>query len=329
MRTVVTLTMLTVLLIDLFERQGWHAAILIGLAPIVAFLTNGVRVVTLVLNPYSDVASIHNLQGIAMLLVGLTVIYLIDEAIERLRGGDQATAHEERLPLVPRGSVSNRVETIRLAILCGVLLVMHASAGFVPAWSVTRYVEESSEELLDRVLGDWPSEKIEPDYNFLGSVRFLTWDHRRVRVNGGWVDVFVAAADEQRREQTILTPRLAWPASGYVVTDTDRRPLRSLGTVDRLDASVDARRFVLRRGPKSVLSYSWYERSGGLAVEWFRQAVALDRSPFVRPRHMLAIRLSTTLGEGRNGLEDAEARVRRVYERLAPELDAFAPMSPP
>jgi len=37
-RTIVTLSMLTVLLIDLFERRGWHAAILIGLAPIVALV---------------------------------------------------------------------------------------------------------------------------------------------------------------------------------------------------------------------------------------------------------------------------------------------------
>ena len=83
-RTIVTLSMLTVLLIDLFERRGWHAAILIGLAPIVAFLTNGIRVVTLVLNPASSIHSIHNLQGIAMLLVGLTAIYLIDGLLERI-----------------------------------------------------------------------------------------------------------------------------------------------------------------------------------------------------------------------------------------------------
>ena len=67
-RTIVTLAMLTVLLIDLFERHGWHAAILFVAAPIVAFLSNGLRVVTLVLNPHSSIHSIHNLQGILMLL---------------------------------------------------------------------------------------------------------------------------------------------------------------------------------------------------------------------------------------------------------------------
>ena len=70
LRSVVTLTMLTLLLIDLFERRGMHALLLFVFAPIVALLTNGIRVVTLVLNPHSDVASIHSFQGIVMLLVG-------------------------------------------------------------------------------------------------------------------------------------------------------------------------------------------------------------------------------------------------------------------
>ena len=83
-RTIVTLSMLTILMIDLFERSGRHAAILFVLAPAVAFLSNGLRVVTLVLNPHSSIHSIHNLQGIVMLLVGLTGIYVLDLALERV-----------------------------------------------------------------------------------------------------------------------------------------------------------------------------------------------------------------------------------------------------
>ena len=89
LRTIVTLSMLTVLLIDLFERRGWHAALLIGLAPLVAFVTNGFRVVSLVLNPHSSIHSIHNLQGIAMLLVGLTAMYGIDGLLARLLGSEE------------------------------------------------------------------------------------------------------------------------------------------------------------------------------------------------------------------------------------------------
>jgi exosortase len=118
LRTVVTLTMLTVLLIDLFERRGWHAFLLIGLAPIVAFLTNGIRVVTLVLNPHSDIASIHNLQGIGMLLVGLTAMYLIDGVIERVLKSDEAEDAKDEIEFVPRSDATGSTG-IRLFAVVG------------------------------------------------------------------------------------------------------------------------------------------------------------------------------------------------------------------
>jgi exosortase len=324
MRTVVTLTMLTILLIDLFERRGWHAALLIFLAPIVAFLTNGIRVVTLVLNPYSDVVSIHNLQGIAMLLVGLTLIYLIDGVIERFSGGTRSSDVEDDLDIISEAGVSNREFAWRVAAVCGVLVVMHGMSQLISPWPFKHYVEEPSGKLLERVFEDWPSEKLPPDYNFLGSVRFLTWEHRRVRVDGRPVDVFLGVADEQRRQQTILTPRLAWPASGYAVIGDERLPMSTLSGSDSVGDADDVRRLVLRRGAKSVISYSWYARSGSLATEWFRQAAALDRSPLVRPRHILAVRISTSVGAQGSRIDDAEQRIRQVYERLAPELEDFA-----
>ncbi len=83
---------------------------------------------------------------------------------------------------------------------------------------------------------------------------------------------------------------------------------------------------VLRRGARSVLSYSWYERAGSLPSEWFRQAFAIDRSPLQRPSHVLAVRISTPIGVGAGprALESAEARIREVRARLQPELEGFA-----
>ena len=85
------------------------------------------------------------------------------------------------------------------------------------------------------------------------------------------------------------------------------------------------RRTILRRGAKSVLSYSWFERAGSLPAEWLRHALALDRSPLVRPEHMLALRISTALGVGGTRVEEAERRIRRVRDRLRPALRNYAP----
>lgn len=84
---------------------------------------------------------------------------------------------------------------------------------------------------------------------------------------------------------------------------------------------------ILRRGGRRLLSYSWYPRAGSLAAEWFRQAAALDRSPFLRDEHMLAVRLSTPIGRGSDELDQAEQRIRKAWARLAPELEGYAPLA--
>ncbi|MBW2426589.1 MAG: exosortase-associated EpsI family protein [Deltaproteobacteria bacterium] len=331
-RTVITLTMLTVLLIDLFERRGWHAALLIVLAPIVAFLTNGARVVTLVLNPHSDVASVHNLQGIGMLLVGLTAMYLLDGLIERWLPAAKEAGEEDPIAIVPDSDTQGHM-LLRVLVVCGVLVVLIAASRTIPPWSFPRAIEEMPEALLVRVFDDWPSVALEDDYQFRGSVRYLAWAKRRLEVDGGPVEVFLGIAEEQQRRYSILSPRLPWPESGYAAIDSGSVHLTwragadegSSSASDAVGHATQAERLILRRGAKSVLSYSWFERDRGLFVEWLRQALAIDRSPLARPRHMLALRLSANLGVGGTGVEAAEARLRQIYERLAPELADFAP----
>ncbi|MBW2543688.1 MAG: exosortase/archaeosortase family protein, partial [Deltaproteobacteria bacterium] len=84
LRSCESLTMLAFLMVHLFRRRGLHAGILIGIAPFVAFGVNGFRALTLILNPHSEIHEIHTLQGVAMLLVGLVILYAIDGGLERL-----------------------------------------------------------------------------------------------------------------------------------------------------------------------------------------------------------------------------------------------------
>lgn len=325
-RTIVTLTMLTVLLIDLFERRGWHALLLMLLAPVVAFLTNGLRVVTLVLNPHSSIHSIHNLQGIAMLLVGLTAMYLIDGLLERILGS--------RDPLVESGDYGTREARPRAeagragvlgsgaAVVC--LLAMIGLSQALTPYPAPTGLDRMPDELLVETYGERQSQRLEPDYQFRGSVRYLAHANRVTRIAGEPVEVFLGVANEQLRPFTMLSKRLAWPESGYEPLEEARVELDADAPgVDGGDPPT-ARRMLLRRGARTVLSYSWTERDRGLAVEFLRHALALDRSPFHRPAHMLAIRISTPVGRSPRALEQAEARVREAWRRLAPELPGYA-----
>lgn len=320
-RTIVTLSMLTILLIDLFERRGRHAAALIALAPIVAFLTNGVRVVTLVLNPHSSLHSIHNLQGVAMLLVGLTTIYLIDGRLEwmfRSRTPGAEAGGYGSLRGDYSSSLPPSAPMLAIAALLGGMLVF---GRFAPTWSGVRALEERPGELLIRVFGEDPAAPYPMDYHFVGSVHYLAQARHRLGVEGGSVEVHLGVANEQQREYSILTKRLAWPGTGYAALEESFVEIAESGPV--------ARRMLLRRGARTLLSYSWIERRESWLVEWFRQAAGLDRSPLVRPAHMLGIRLVTTLESGDpelggSSIGAAEDRIRRVWERLAPELIGYA-----
>lgn len=316
-KTVVTLSMLTVLLIDLFERRGWHAAILVALTPLVAFLTNGLRVVTLVLNPHSSIHSIHNLQGIAMLLVGLTGIYLLDGLLERLLGSREPSAEDGDYGLAAAEVAPFAKQALRLALLVALLASFVVVDRALPRWPDRRGIAELPDALLARVFGAEASAKVQPDFQFTGSVRYLSHSRRRVDIDGAPVDVHLGVGDEQERRFTLLSPRLAWPDSGYATVEQ--------GDVELVPGGPKVRRMLLRRGARSLLSYSWFERRGSFWEEWWRQAAALDRSPLVRPDHILAIRISTPVERGEASLRDAEARVRQAWARLAPELEGYAP----
>ncbi|HPG24421.1 MAG TPA: exosortase/archaeosortase family protein [Myxococcota bacterium] len=316
-RTVVTLAMLTILLIDLYERRGLHAALLMLLSPIVAFLTNGVRVVTLVLNPHSSIHSIHNLQGIAMLLVGLTIMYGLDVLLERLLGSKEPSVEDGDYGVARASSDSPARQALRLVIVVGALVAMLVAGRTMPKWTYDRGLAEMPDGLLTRVFGEETSRSVDTDYQFRGSVRYLAHARRRVALGAGVVDVHLGVADEQERRHTHVSPRLAWPDSGYAVVEDGEVSLGPDGPI--------VRRTVLRRGVRTLVSWSWYVRDRGVLRETFRHALALDRSPFVRPRHVLAIRLTTAVGRRGADLEAAEALLRAAWARLAPELEGYAP----
>lgn len=311
-RSIATLSMLTILLIDLFGRRGWHAALLLLVAPLVAFLLNGVRVVTIILNPHSEVVAIHNVQGIAILITGLVLVYGLDVGIERL-AGDHAPGR-----WTPAGRPERRPFSapVALGALVTLAVATTASTLFVPAWEDVAPAPRILNEAVDAQLGDWPSEKVERDYAFQGSTRYREILHRDYALEAGPVTVFVATADLGQRGGSLLSPITARPGSGWLMRESGSTE------IDGAPHPVDT--YVYERGKQRVLVYHWFVGDRGLAVETLRSLMAIDRSPARRAELPYVVRLEATiLGHGDDDRADAAARLelanrllRPVFERL-------------
>ncbi len=321
-RSIETLTMLTVLLIDLFRRRGLHAGLLFAVAPLVAFALNSVRVLTLTLNPHSEIVAVHNFQGVAILLAGLLVIYALDGLLERLlppRDGSAIRAPGAR-------ASSARSGRAPLVVLSVVAAVMTGAAHLTPVWEDTQTELPSLSETLTDALQEWHWSKLEEDFFFRGGARFGQVVSRKYQLVEAPVYVFVATSDLAQRGGSAISPVTALPGTGWVVLESEPRRFEPAGP------TVDAR--LLEKGKQRLLVHHWYEGARGLANEAARSLFALDRSALRRHSPLLVVRLGTPIA-GRGAEERALARSRldRVHERLYPALQSAmlgrSPLAPP
>ncbi len=314
MRSIQILTLLTILLVDLFQRRSWHAALLICFAPFLAFALNGVRVLTLILNPHSEIIAIHNLQGIAILLVGLVIVYAADGFLERF-----ATLNRPAPPALPAAKKFSTPASL-LASVALALGLLALDLG-VPAWEPPASEIPSLHTLVGEALEKWASEKIDPDFSFRGSARFGEVVNRKYHLDTGPVSVFVAESDFDQRGGSPLSPITAVPGSGWKLADDRVVSDPNWGRVQER---------VVEKGKRRVLVRHWVLGSRGLAAETLRSLLAMDRSPLRRPEPIVVVRLSTPIADRRPDARDqADRRLERVERHLAEAVYAAASARPP
>jgi len=305
LRSVETLSMLTVVMIDLFRRRGWHAAILMGLAPPVAFGLNGLRVLTLILNPHSTVAAIHNLQGVLVLMAGLLLLYAVDGQLARILPAPRPRpAGGQRVPLGRLGP--------RLATATGACVVLAVLSFAVPRMAPSPTSLPSLDDYLAVEVDGWRLRaELPTDRVFLQRVGFRESLYRRYRRPpfDSEVTVFIGVGDHSRRTRTPFSPKTALPGSGWMQVAAGRRVVGP----DRREVDWA----ILRRDTQWRLVYHWYEGSAGVWSEALRALLGLDAGPWRRERDGLVMRLSTPI----SALDEASrTRARRILGRFYPTV---------
>jgi exosortase len=309
LRSVQTLTMVALLLVELFGRRGWHAVVIVALAPFVAFGLNGFRVLALILNPHSEVVAIHNLQGVMILLVGLAILYGVDGLLERFEdpGADALPGGAATAPAAEAPG-----PWLRAAAPLATLTAMLGLSAVVEPWAVPA-AEEVSPRDLPRELAGRTGEPLQTDRTFLGTVGYRALLDSRYEGEGPPVDVFLLVGDLAQRFRSPISPKTIPPGSGWIL---ERR-----GALEREGARAPTWS-VMRSGTRRVLVHHWYEGTGGRLDEIVRGLAALDASPWRRPRDVLVVRISTDIvGATSGALDAARRRLEEFEQALEPELD--------
>ncbi len=312
LRSIETLTMVAILMADLFRRPARHAWLLVLASPPVAFFLNGWRAVALILNPHSELASVHNLQGIAILLGGLTLLFGLDGALERVgrrRSRQDSTATPAAAPAADGGAGA---DPRRLGFAAVVLALLALASAALPRFPTPLPRPLDLSRWLEAGIGN--ASPLETDRVFLGSAGFRDSTTRRFLRDGHPVDVFVGMGWRAGRARTALSPKTAIPGSGWILEAEDRVVLEPDGR--------EARSLRLRSGTQRLLVYHWYEGAQGLAAEVARSLAAFDASPLRRAGDIMAVRIATDVDPPvAAGLGPASDRLARFYGELRKVLD--------
>ena len=308
LRSLQTLALLAASWAVYFRCSLRHGLWLIAAAPLIAFVTNGIRVMVLVLDSRPAVRESHTAQGIVMFLVGTLALSLVDRALLRL-----LRPAESALPAAepgPSARPSERRGTAHLVLALGVMaLAALALPRLRPAAPVLPPAPG-----LPRPLAGWSVGELPIAGHFLGSVYFTQRESLAYERDYASVTVFLGWDDRQARVRSLLSEKNSIPGSGWVVEERGPALLEPGGVAME---RVLARRF----GVRSVSLHAYRGAESPLR-EALRASLALDRpgSPVARSGRASLLRLSLLVQPGPEGVREAEQKLRDFYAQLAPTL---------
>jgi len=305
LRTVETIFMASFLYQDLFFRSRLQSVLLVAASPLIGLLANLIRVLTIVLNPYSRLAAVHTAQGLVMIVVAVLMLAVFDWLLTLVLPRPARARRRVRAVALP--------STGDLVVPVAALTVLAAVTASVRPWAAP-HTPRTSLSSLPVALEGWQASSLAIDREFLGSISFSEWVHRRYDRSGEEVDILLGSDDRLTSWVDFQSLKTAVPGSGWQIEREGSVELPALGrTAERYVASsLDERRLV----------YLWYVDTAPPSVETLRSTLALDRGPFRRPGRALVVRLTTPIDA--LGRPAAEERLQQFAGLLPGPLGVIA-----
>jgi EpsI family protein len=333
LRAIEILTLATFIFVQWSPADRLRGWLLIALAPPIAYGFNLLRVCSIILDPTSDLAATHTVQGWLAFFGALAVVVLVDRLLGRLLPG---RPHADPVSSPARDHPQRAAAAVALAIsraggwsvaLAALFATLFGVSVWMPQWSPPETGDSATTAPISAYRVELPLEMegwrmgraLPLDKDFIWTLRFPQYANRPYRLDGETVDLFVGYGDRRDRNRSLLSPKNALPGRGWEVES------RSFARLDSWDRRVA--RVVARSGPNRILTYHWYEAMDSVALEALRALFATDQSPLWRSQRPRVIRIGTRVGVG--ALEEAEAdrKLQAFAGALATALPAGEPSS--
>jgi exosortase len=343
LRSIEILTLVAIFYVSWFPARRLRQALLIVLAPTVAYSFNLIRICVIAVWPTSEYSAAHTFQGLTVYFVAIASLILIDRVLGHfLPGktrsksaaprpttelGSQQTSEPESQEASESGShpevlieaakdsssaprSSGRLSAAALTVLAVAMLGVSI---WMPRWSEPQ--EEAGIESigLPAEFDGWTkASRISNDRVFLWTVQFLKSEYWIYERDGDEISVFTGIDDRRSRSRSLISRKNAVPSRGFEVMERDSVSL------DLIEVPVE--RIVARSQLAYVLTYHWYEETEGLISEIFRALFATDQSPFRRARPARVVRVATAVDSTPAARVEDEAKLRAFASSLAAAL---------
>lgn len=308
------LTLAAIFYVAWFPARNLRGVLLVAVAPLIAYLFNLVRVCVIILDPTSDLSETHATQGWLVFGASIAGLLFADFLLGRWLPSRPASTPERSEPDASAAGPSDDRALGRLAraTLAAVLVAMLGISLGMPRWSAPEDGPRLDTDIPVE-LGPWRLDRpMVVDRNFLWTVRFQKQEYRQYERDGEVVAVFIGYDDRTDRRRSPISPKHAVPGRGYEIVER-----RSIAVPPWTS---NAEWVLARTGSIRFLSFYWYEGTEDLVIETLRTVLALDQSPLRRRYPARVIRLTATVGQTPNALEEAEARLQDFAQALAEGL---------
>ena len=294
--TLQSLALAGVIYLHFLYRRPSQVIGLVVAIPLLAFAVNQIRVLTIVLFPSSETATDHTLQGLVMTVVGVIAIASFDLLLARLEPpAELPSAVDAESPPVSGSGTSHA--TVEGGIVLAALVFASAIA-WVPTWRPPDAKIPRAASLPTRIAGYRAVRTLQPDRQYLGSVRWSDHVHRIYapieEPSEGEpprppIELLILVDDHRERAHDLGSDKVWRAGPGYRLLSSSLQPGADEGSTRQLAELVRV------GGSERVLHWRVGHRPGFWAR--LRAGLGVEQSAWGRANAELAVRLSIA-GEG-------------------------------